>query len=240
MVLDYLIIPVVNVIYGAPAQSAGTGNSLQCLGGDHWCGNDRADAPGIRWTARTNQVLLAAMCAVIVAFVVTATRYLFRTQGSAGLLSLAPFYDPATFDFRSVCTATSFAAAAYIGFDGITTLAEDGAGTETHRAVGDRAGLPGYRSDRRIQVYLAQRVAPDSQNFTNVETAFMDIAAQVGGPWLFNAIAAVMAVACVGSGLTGGRLRSLYGIGRDNVLPRAVFGRLDARHAPMLNIWLIG
>jgi amino acid transporter len=141
-----------------------------------------------------------------------------------------------------VCTATSFAAAAYIGFDGITTLAEDA--IEPKRTVPLATVLVCLVTGLTavVQVYLAQRVAPDSQSFSNVETAFMDIAAQVGGPWLFKAIAVVMAVACLGSGLTGqvGAARLLYSMGRDNVLPRAVFGRLDARHAPTFNLWLIG
>jgi len=89
---------------------------------------------------------------------------------------------------------------------------------------------------------LAQRVSPDSQHYVNVETAFMDIAQHVAGPWLLTAIAFVMAVACLGSGLTGqvGAARLLYCMGRDRVLPAVVFGRLDARHSPTLNVWLIG
>jgi putrescine importer len=50
-------------------------------------------------------------------------------------------------------------------------------------------------------------------------------------------------IACVGAGLTGqvGAARLLFGMGRDNVLPRRVFGRLDPkRQSPTLNICLIG
>lgn len=243
MVMDYLIIPVVNVIYGALSAN----RLVPAVPYWGWVliiglGMTLLNARGIRWTARANQLLLAAMCAVIVAFVIAATRYLLRTQGWPGLVSLAPFYDPATFDFRSVCTATSFAAAAYIGFDGITTLAEDA--IEPKRTVPLATVLVCLVTGLTavVQVYLAQRVSPDIRGFTNIETAFMDIATVVGGSWLFNAIAVVMAVACLGSGLTGqvGAARLLYSMGRDNVLPRAVFGRLDARHAPTLNVWLIG
>jgi amino acid transporter len=243
MVLDYLIIPVVNVIYGAlSANRLVPGISYSVWAVIIAVGMTVLNARGIRWTARANQILLLAMCAVIVAFVAAATRYLFRAQGWPGLISTLPFYDPATFDFRAVCTATSFAAAAYIGFDGITTLAEDA--LEPKRTVPLATVLVCLVTGVTavVQVYLAQRVAPDSQSYANVETAFMDIAAQVGGPWLFNGIAVVMAVACVGSGLTGqvGAARLLYGMGRDNVLPRSVFGRLDARHAPTRNVWMIG
>ena len=243
MVLDYLIIPVVNVIYGALSAN----RLMPSVPFTVWVlligvGMTLLNACGIRWTARANQILLAAMCAVIVAFVVAAVRVLFRTQGWDGLISLAPFYDSKTFDFGSVCTATSFAAATYIGFDGITTLAEDT--VEPRRTVPLATvlvclfiGLTAV-----IQVYLAQRVAPSIERFSNIETVFMDISTEVAGPWLFNSIAIVMAVACVGSGLTSqvGAARLLYGMGRDNVLPRAVFAHLDARHAPTRNVLMIG
>jgi putrescine importer len=243
MVMDYLIIPVVNVIYGALSAN----RLIPAVPYWGWVlmiglGMTVLNARGIRWTARANQLLLFAMCAVIVAFVVAATRYLFSTQGWPGLVSLAPFYNPATFSFGSICTATSFAAAAYIGFDGITTLAEDA--IEPRRTIPLATVLVCLVTGVTavIQVYLAQRVWPSGEGFTNIETAFMDIAGVVAGPWLLNAIAAVMAVACFGSGLTSqvGAARLLYSMGRDNVLPRVVFGRLDVRNAPTLNIWLIG
>lgn len=54
---------------------------------------------------------------------------------------------------------------------------------------------------------------------------------------------AVFVVACVGSGLTGqvGVARLLYSMGRDNVIPRRLFGHLDERHHnPTYNIWITG
>lgn len=80
---------------------------------------------GIRATATTNVALLACMFVVIGAFIVLAIQHLFRFQGWHGLLSTHPFYDSRSFDLRSVATATSFAALTYIGFDGVTTFAED-------------------------------------------------------------------------------------------------------------------
>ena len=200
------------------------------------------NARGIRWTARANQLLLAAMCAVIAVFAVAAVRHLFREQGWGGLFSTLPFYDPRSFDFKAICTGTSFAALTYIGFDGITTLAEDAHEPKRNVPLATVlvcliTGLVGG-----AEVYLAQRVAPDYRGFTNIETAFMDVSTRVGGAWLFNAVAAMMAVACLGSGLTGqvGAARLLYGMGRDKVLPCRFFGRLDARGSPSLNVWLIG
>jgi amino acid transporter len=94
-----------------------------------------------------------------------------------------------------------------------------------------------------VEVYLAQRAWPDWTSFTNTETAFLDVTARVGGPLLFQAMAAVIIVSCFGSGLAGqvGAARLLYGMGRDGVFPRRFFARLSAaRGNPTFNIWLTG
>jgi putrescine importer len=272
MFLDYLVIPIVNVLYGAlsarrlvDALAPGFNHQIvSALGLTQMAGamglsltEDRAafdlwvialtglctflNLRGIKWTARANQILMAAMCLVIVMFVLEAVRYLWHAQGWAGLLSSEPFYNPRTFDLRAVSTATSLAALTYIGFDGITTLAEDV--REPKRTVPLAIVLVCILIGvcATVQVYLAQRVWPDYTTFKDLDTAFFDVCSLVGGKVLFNALAVVMAVACLGSALTGqvGAARLLFGMGRDNALPRC-FARLDRHNSPALNIALIG
>jgi putrescine importer len=64
-----------------------------------------------------------------------------------------------------------------------------------------------------------------------------------GGLLLFNAMGAILIVAAFGSGLTGalGAARLLFGIGRDGVLPKKVFGYLKlGTSTPTYNILLFG
>jgi len=71
----------------------------------------------------------------------------------------------------------------------------------------------------------------------------MDICSRVGGVFLFNAMGAILIVAAFGSGLTGtlGAARLLFGMGRDGVLPRQIFGYLKpGSSTPTYNILLIG
>ena len=94
-----------------------------------------------------------------------------------------------------------------------------------------------------MQIYLAQRVHPGFNDFPNVETAFMDVARTVGGSWLFGAMAVILIITNLGSGLTAqaGLSRLLYGMGRDGVLPRRFFAHLSQRSAvPAYNLLLIG
>jgi amino acid transporter len=94
-----------------------------------------------------------------------------------------------------------------------------------------------------LLVYLAQMVWPDWHAFSNLETAFMDVCQRVGGIILFNAMGAILILAAFGSGLTGGlgAARLLFGMGRDNVLPKRVFGHLSpGSSTPTYNILIIG
>lgn len=243
MLLDYLVIPAVNVIYGAISAH----ELLPSIPKEAWVlligvGMTVLNACGIRWTTRANQAMMVAMIAVVVVFAVAAIRHLLMTGGMQGLFSIAPFYHRPQFDFFAMCTATSFATAAYIGFDGITTLAEDTVQPKRNVPLATVLVCLITGLTAVLLAYLGQRITPDTTSFANPDTAFMDIGAKVAGPWLLQAIAVVMAVACFGSGLTSqaGAARLLYGMGRDNVLPRAIFGRLDARQSPTFNICLIG
>jgi len=198
---------------------------------------------GIRTSARANKILLFAMFVVIAAFLVLAVRFLLRLQGLPALFSTKPFYDPTTFNSQRVWTATSFAALTYIGFDGVTTLAEDVKNPKRNVLLATVLVCLFTGVFGGVEVYLGHLVWPNWRSFPNLETAFMDICSRVGGIVLFNAMGAILILAAFGSGLTGGlgAARLLFGMGRDNVLPRRVFGHLSPGSAtPTYNILIIG
>ena len=198
---------------------------------------------GVKASANANKVLLAGMTVVVVFFFVLAIRFLYHGQGWAGLFSIQPIYDPKTFDAHKILTATSFAALTYIGFDGVTTLAEDVENPKRNvlLAVVLTCVFAGVFSG--LEAYLGARVWPDWRSFPNLETAFMDICARAGGLVLSWSMALVLIVAAFGSGLTGtlGAARLLFGMGRDGVLPKKFFGKLTpGTGTPTNNILLIG
>jgi amino acid transporter len=198
---------------------------------------------GVKASANANKVLLAVMSVVVVYFIVVAVRFLYAGQGWAGLFSIQPLYDAKTFNSHKILTATSFAALTYIGFDGVTTLAEDVENPKRNvlLAVVLTCLFAGVCSG--IEAYLGARVWPDWRSFPNLETAFMDICTRAGGLILSWSMALVLIVAAFGSGLTGtlGAARLLFGMGRDGVLPKKFFGQLTpGTSTPTNNILLIG
>jgi len=243
MLLDYLIIPVINTIYG----SLTLNRLIPTVPFYVWVVLfvviiTFLNLRGIRTTARSNELLLAIMCVVIAVFIVLAIRYIFHDQGWNGLLSYKPFYNPATFNFSAIMTATSFAALTYIGFDGVTTLAEEVKNPKHNILLATVLVCLFIGLISVAQIYLAQQVWPDYNTFPNAETAFFDVSGLVGGNMLFNAMAIILFVACLGSGLAGqtGAARLLYAMGRDGVLPKKFFSHLDSKTSiPDFNIIFI-
>lgn len=244
MFLEYLVQPILNSIYGAlTIQRLLPEVPYPILAGIFVVVMTYLNWRGIRSSARTNQILLGFMSAIIMAFVVLAFRYLFVMHGWRGFFSLRPFYNPQSFSFRAIATGTSLAALTYIGFDGVTLLAEEVENPRRNVLLASVLVCVFTGVFSGLQVYLAQLVWPDYHMFPKVETAFMDAAQVVGGSRLFKGFGAMLVVSSLGCGLAGhvGAARLLLSMGRDNVLPAKVFTHLDEkRGSPTYNIWIIG
>jgi len=245
MILDYLLQPLINTVWMSTALHERYLPQIPYIVWALLIAGIMTvlNLAGVKSSARANKVLLAVMSVVVAFFVWLAIRYLWHGQGWAGLLSTEPLYNPKTFNSHKILTATSFAALTYIGFDGVTTLAEDVENPKRNvlLAVVLTCIFAGVCSG--FEAYLGARVWPDWRSFPNLETAFMDICSRVGGVVLFNAMGAILIVAAFGSGLTGtlGAARLLFGMGRDNVLPKKFFGYLKpGTSTPTYNILLIG
>ena len=198
---------------------------------------------GIKFTARTNEVLLAFMALVTLVFLVEAFRFILAHEHFSGLVSFHPIYDPKTFQLRAVASGTSLAALVFIGFDGVSILAEEVKNPRRNVLLASVLVCIFTGLFSGLQVYMAQRVWPDYTTLQNPETAFMDVARVASGPWLFTAYGIMLLVSSVACGLAGhvGAARLLYSMGRDDVLPKRIFGRLSPKKSnPVLNVWIVG
>jgi putrescine importer len=178
-----------------------------------------------------------------VLFFAAAVRYLWHSADLTAGNLLLPFYDPETFSWRTVSLGTSTAVLTYIGFDAISTLSEEAHNPRRNILLATvlTCLLTGVLA--AAEVYAAQLIWPGDSGFPDQDTAFVQVAQRAGGPALFFIMNLALLVANVGSGF-GSQLaasRLLYGMGRDNAIPRRFFGVLD-RHTqiPRNNVLLVG
>ena len=244
MLLDYLLIPLFCVIYGSLALERAFPSLPYIVCTALFAGGlTYLNIRGIRSSARANQVLLLLMFAILGWFIVVALRAIVMRDGAAGLFVPTAIINPATFNFRAVASATSFAALTYLGFDAVTTLAEDV--DNPRRSVLLAAvfvcaftGIFGG-----LLVYLGHLVWPDFHTYQNIETAFIDVTGKAGGLALLKATAVMLILANIGAGLTSqvGAARLLLGMGRDHVVPERIFARLHpVRNTPDAGILVTG
>jgi amino acid transporter len=183
------------------------------------------------------------MSIVMVVFLGEAIWYIIGHHHLAGLISTQPIYDARTFSVRAIAAGTALAATTYIGFDGVSILAEEVENPQRNVLLASVLVCVFTGLFAAFQVYLAVRVWPDYRTLVNPETAFMDVARVVGGRNLFWGFGSVLLISSLACGLAGllGAVRLLYSMGRDNVLPRKIFGHLNAeRGNPSYNVLIAG
>lgn len=90
--------------------------------------------------------------------------------------------------------------------------------------------------------YFAQSIFPNFNAFKNPDTAIVDIMIYTGGNFLNSLFISVVVTSATASAIASGGsgARILYAMGRDNVLPKRIFGYVSPKfQTPIFNILII-
>jgi len=189
-------------------------------------------------------VLFGVQLAILAGFIVAA--YAGVGNGTAGARwSIAPLFQPAVLEPSLVFGALSLAALSFLGFDAISTLAEEATGTS--KTVGHAILLSLCAAGVLFvtQTYFASLFVLGQREFASgdaTDGALYGIAATIGGPslqFLVSIPAAGIATiaGCVAAQAATSRL--LFGMARDGRLPRSLAHVHPRRKTPERAILLI-
>ncbi len=199
---------------------------------------------GVQASARVNAFLALGMSIVVVVFLAYAFHYIATVMRPIGGAWLRPFYDPATFASGPLLHGTSIAVLTYIGFDGISTMSEEVENPRRNIMLGTVLTCLAIGILSAVEAYAAQLAWPVRYFAPEIlDTAYVHVALRVGGRFLFLLLNGTLLVANMGSGMAAqfGAARLLYGMGRENALPRRFFGVTSKRTAiPRNNVLLLG
>ena len=221
ILLDYILVPALLYIFSAVALrplAPGVPGVVWLLGFVTF--NAAVNLLGIRLAARVNLYLLLLEILALMLFVIMGLVALHHGQG-AGALTLKPLYDPAVFSMATIAGAASIAVLSFLGFDGVSTLAEESRGGGAAVARATVASLVAVGALFVLQTWIATDLA-QGMHFSSPETAFYEIAERAGGAGLrtvtlgVNVLASGIANAMVAQAAVS---RILYAMGRDGKLP---------------------
>jgi amino acid transporter len=168
---------------------------------------------------------------VLVGFVILAVFALYSGKGN-GALTLKPLFDPAAFNAGRVFGATSICVMSFLGFDAVSTLAEEVKGGDRH--VVGRAIIAVLMLSAVFFVtvtWVLGNLLPGIA-IKDSAAATYELAAWAIGPWMAAVLAWTNAVVV---GLSNalpmqvGVARVVFAMGRDRQMPHA-FARVHPRY----------
>lgn len=196
---------------------------------------------GVEIGSKVNFIMVSIQVVIIVAFLIFTIKAITEGMGEGTLASFSPFYNP-DIDFSYMVAGAAAACYCFLGFDALTTFTEDAIDPTKNIPRAIILTLLVCGGIFLVVTYFTHLVHP-SFEYANPDNAAYDIARQVapsifGGIFLIGTIAGQFA-AGLSAQASGARL--LYAMGRDGVLPKKFFGRLnEKRKTPMNAIILTG
>ncbi len=194
---------------------------------------------GIKSIATVGNILTIFGCFVAIYFIVKGIGA-FSDPTSGIEFSLVGLYNPETFSWQLLLTGASIACFSFLGFDAITTLAEDLKNPRRNLPLSMILVCVIMCADFVILSWMAQCAYP-SFEYTNPDAGFLDAAVVVGGQLMYDliSIAFIAGAFAYSLDMMAGVCRLLYGMGRDNVLPKKFFGHVDKKGTPVYNVILV-
>ncbi len=203
--------------------------------------NTLINVKGIETTARVDFIFFIMQIAIVLIIIIGGLKYVLG-GGGAGALTMEPIYQADKVDFTFVATACTIAALNFLGFDGISTLAEETNNPEKNvgRAILIALFIIGVVFF--LQTYIVCLIEPDYTRF-NPATALFDACALAIGEW-FRIVLLVVNILAIGIANTlnaqAACSRVLYSMSRDKLLP-AFLSKIHPKfHTPHLAIIFIG
>jgi len=196
---------------------------------------------GFKVADKANFALMAFQALVMIIFIGLCIAYVTGGDGLGTLFSVEPFYASTT-TWTALTAGAAVSAYSFLGFDAITTLTEE---TKDPKNTIPRAIMLVALIGGAIFIVTAYftTLAKPGNEFEEVGSAAFEIAKMIGGAFFSSVFLAGLVVGQFASGLAAqaSASRLIFAMGRDGVLPKRLFGKLnDAYKTPVPAIIAVG
>jgi len=198
---------------------------------------------GVRSASIVDTILVVAQMAIVLATIIVAIKFVMDGGGDGKVFDAKAIYNPETFDMSDTLAACGIMCTCFLGFDAVTTLVEETKDPDRVMSKAVMGTLFGSGLIFIITGYALQIGWPNAyKEFEDPNVGIFEFYEYVDAQTtsdVFFVIDNVASLVCAMAGLTA-VTRILYGMGRDNILPKKFFGKLSPRfHTPVNNIVLV-
>ena len=240
LLLDYIFLPMINYLvigiymkdyFPAVPSAVWIIGAIACV--------TALNILGIRLVAKMNFLIIAFQFVFIAVFIVLCLRVI---GGGHAPSVISPFYS-SDMGMVPILGGAAILCLSFLGFDAVSTLSEET--QEPRRDIPRAIMLCAVAGGLLFIVvsWFGQLVFPDWQNFGNADSAAVDVMRRIGGVFMVTFFTAAYVAGCFASAMASQAsvARILFAMGRDNVLPRSVFGKISRRYAtPVGAILVVG
>ncbi len=199
---------------------------------------------GISMTRGIDFIIFAVEILAVIAFIALGCNFIMG-GGGAGEFNADPLWQPGKVDAHFLAAGISIAALNFLGFDGISTLAEETNEPQKNIGRGILIALGLIIVCFVAQTYIASLVQPDWQSWSpeHAENAWFYGCEMIGGE-LFRNIMLIINIVAIGiANIMNAQIASsrlLFSMGRDAVIPR-IFGKVHPKYqTPWVGAIFIG
>ena len=182
---------------------------------------------GFKVADKANFALMAFQSLVMIIFVVLCIAFVAGGDGLGTLFSVEPFYAKAT-TWTALTAGAAVSAYSFLGFDAVTTLTEE---TKDPKNTIPRAIMLVALIGGAIFIVTAYftTLAKPGNEFVEVGSAAFEIAKLIGGALFSSIFLAGLVIGQFASGLAAqaSASRLIFAMGRDGVLPKGLFAKLN-------------
>ncbi len=204
---------------------------------------------GIELAAVVNNTIVWLQFIFLIVLLVLIFKYVTGGGGAGTLVDSTAYFNAVEFHkpgvgFSAILTGASILALSYLGFDAISTLSEEAINPEKNVGKAILIACLGAGTGFVVITYFLTLCWPQAfAQIANPDSASVEALKRIcSAPWLQVFFTAAFGAGLLASSLAGvtSASRVLYGMGRDGILPHAIFGKLHAKYkTPTYSIIII-
>ena len=202
---------------------------------------------GVKLLARANMILVGIQVAFVLAFFVFIGKYIAASNGAIPVWQPEAIYNGTQMQqigWVTIFMAVSVVAMVFLGFDGITTVAEETIRPEKNIGIAVVVICMICGVLFSAGAYFMQVCWPTGwMEFQSGDTAASEIVMRIAGPVMSYLFLAAWTVGCCGCCLASqaAGARIMYSLGCDGIFPKKIFGKLHPKFkTPAGGITVIG